>query len=196
MQSQRFLCYNFNMVGKINLNNTQAALLGILTGLILVGFVIFFVEKGEKTVVSEADNGSYLDNDVIAENGLIEPDERSPVDTPEPGDEPIDEDTAVPIDSSPIGEVSYRTFEVRGENNRFSPSRLIVNEGDSLVLNLFAVDSDYNLFIPDLGVFISASEGGNRRHIFQAPSVGDYEFYCRDICEEQTRGILIVNSRE
>lgn len=192
------------MSGKINLSSAQAALVGILTGLVLVGAVVLLTEKCVIFSTFRCKTEVVLPGISPGEEELIddekqtvtEPREREPVRTPEPGEESPDEETAVPIDTSPIGGVAYRTFEIRGENNRFSPSRLIVNEGDSLVLNFLAVDGDYNLFIPDLGVFISASEGESKRHIFQASTAGDYEFYCRDICSEETRGVLIVNPKE
>lgn len=113
--------------------------------------------------------------------------------TPEPGEEPISSDIAVPQTVVQVGSLQRRVFNISGEGGEFVPSILVVNEEDIITLNLTSVDGDYDIFFPDFGVVLSASQGETERAQFQTSGFGEYDFRCLELCNAE--GLLIVNPR-
>lgn len=89
---------------------------------------------------------------------------------------------AVPEVSAPAApgvSSKLRIFNLVGENNQISPYVIAVRDGDSVRINLQAIDQDYDLTIPDLGMQIVVSQGSDRNLGFQANGVGSLDFYCQ-----------------
>lgn len=107
------------------------------------------------------------------------------------------ENVAVPIAIESYGTAAKRTFVVVGEYNTFTPSFIVVNEGDSVEIRLKAVDNNYNFFIPDFGAYKTVTKGEIGIVRFDTAAFGKYEFFCRDACEgrDKVSGTLIVNKR-
>ncbi|MEK7543034.1 MAG: cupredoxin domain-containing protein, partial [Patescibacteria group bacterium] len=87
---------------------------------------------------------------------------------------------AVPASVDKQGSYVVRVFEIQGNNNKYVPSTIIVNEGDTVDIRLKAVDNAYDFFLPDFGSYKRVSKGEMGRLQFDAVSYGKYEFFCRD----------------
>lgn len=169
---------------------------GLVVGLLVPSLLnlwnragIFSPEDEERTVVPSAG----VELPTVDGGTRRQPEALIP--TPEPGDRAPAEGVGVPVSVAPVGDVNYRVFVIRGEEGKFVPNTIVANAGDSVVLHLQGIDGDYNLFFPDFGVFTFARQGESKRHMFHVPSYGEYDFYCRDICEGEVKGKLIVNPR-
>jgi plastocyanin len=78
----------------------------------------------------------------------------------------------------PAGNVSYRSFNIKIQNNAFSPSTVIVKQGDTVNLALTAVDANYAFTQPDYGFNAQIAKGQTKSAQFQASQSGDFIFYC------------------
>lgn len=120
------------------------------------------------------------------------------IETPEAGDKVGNEEVAVPVTTykaSEKAEASKRIFDIRAEGDRFSPSVVVVNEGDVVNINIEARDKSYNVFFPEFGVYKELPKGKRVELEFQTSDYGEYEFFCHE-CENEMKGKLIVNKRE
>lgn len=88
---------------------------------------------------------------------------------------------AVPLVVAPAapGAVSqFRNFQINAVGGVFTPSKIIVNKGDTVHLNFTAVDGDYDLFFPSYNMSQRAKQGQSKILEFQATSDGDFIYYC------------------
>ena len=88
---------------------------------------------------------------------------------------------AVPVVQSagnPSGNVSYRSFNISIDGGAYSPSTVIVKQGDTVNLELTAADANYAFTQPNLGFDIPIAKGKTQRIQFAALQVGDFIFYC------------------
>lgn len=102
---------------------------------------------------------------------------------------------AVPVAIDSYGATAKRNFTLNGKNNKYEPNLIVVNEGDTIDMEFRAVDDNYDFFIPDFGVYKKILKGETGRVMFQAPSYGQYEFFCKNLCmgRDKVSGILLVN---
>jgi len=118
---------------------------------------------------------------------------------PEKGEElsETQEDIAVPdlvTSAAPGSSASLRKFVIKGENNKFNPSTVIVKKGDSVHIDLIAVDKDYDIVFPDYGMKQTAKKGEEKIVAFQAVIEGKFTFYC-EVCgglDSEAKGYVIV----
>ncbi len=115
--------------------------------------------------------------------------------TPEVGASSTPKDVAVPTNVLETGPSAFRQFEMKGEGGKYTPSTLVVNEGDVIDINFTAVDAKYNVFFPDFGVYRTIEKGASMKIQFQGYPFGKYGFYCKDICGKEVTGTLIVNKK-
>jgi heme/copper-type cytochrome/quinol oxidase subunit 2 len=115
--------------------------------------------------------------------------------TPEVGASSTPKDIAVPTNVLETGPSAFRQFEMKGEGGKYTPSTLVVNEGDVIDINFTAVDAKYNVFFPDFGVYRTIEKGASMKIHFQGYPFGKYGFYCKDICGKEVTGTLIVNKK-
>lgn len=115
--------------------------------------------------------------------------------TPEVGASSTPKDIAVPTNVLETGPSAFRQFEMKGEGGKYTPSTLVVNEGDVIDINFTAVDAKYNVFFPDFGVYRTIEKGASMKIQFQGYPFGKYGFYCKDICGKEVTGTLIVNKK-
>lgn len=115
---------------------------------------------------------------------------------PEVGAE-VEEDVAVPqtvAETTPGAETKLRHFEIKAENNLYTPSTIIVNKGDLIDIEFKAVDKKYDFVLPDYGIE-QVAEPGQRKFInFQAVNEGKFLFYS-DLYggpEGEMKGYIIV----
>lgn len=88
---------------------------------------------------------------------------------------------AVPViqgPGNPAGTVDYRSFNIAIQGGAFSPSTVIVNQGDTVDLEMTAVDGNYTFTQPDYGFNAAIKKGKTQRIQFQAVQSGDFTFYC------------------
>ena len=88
---------------------------------------------------------------------------------------------AVPViqgAGDPSGNVSYRSFNITVQNEAYTPDTVIVNQGDTVNLDLTAVDAAYGFTQPDYGFNAVIPKGKTQIIQFQALSPGDFTFYC------------------
>ena len=96
--------------------------------------------------------------------------------------------------AAPGVESKYRSFDIKAEGGVFSPSNVVVNQGDTVHVNLTAVDKDYDLVIPSFSMKQTAKKGQTRIIEFQASQSGSFVFYC-EICGGVTstaKGNIII----
>ena len=175
------------------------AIIGIVVGVIIVGGTIFFFQKSPKnqgTGVGQEEKKVENPNALETVQGGTREKIKTQVKTPEPTDQAPSEDIAVPKAAIKVGEqkqAAIRTFELRGENGKFSPSTIVVDELDVVEIELNAVDGDYDIFFPDFGVVKTAKKGTTEKLQFQAYPFGEYVFRCKTSCKAE--GKLIVNEK-
>jgi heme/copper-type cytochrome/quinol oxidase subunit 2 len=78
----------------------------------------------------------------------------------------------------PAGNVAYRSFNINIQNGAYIPSTVIVNQGDTVNLELTAVDAAYGFDQPDLGFNTAIPKGKTQTIQFQALNTGNFTFYC------------------
>lgn len=103
--------------------------------------------------------------------------------------------TETPASTNPDLGTKILGFDLRASRGGFSPSSIVVNHGDTLVIDFTAVDDDYDLDIPYLGVYFPAvSEGSTKKLPLDTSLPGTFTFQCRNSCPLTgvIRGELIV----
>jgi heme/copper-type cytochrome/quinol oxidase subunit 2 len=86
---------------------------------------------------------------------------------------------AVQSPGNPSGSVSYRSFNINIENGTYSPSTVIVKQGDIVNLRLTAVDANYGFTLPgSYGFNLQIPQGKTQTVQLQASQTGDFLFYC------------------
>ncbi len=88
---------------------------------------------------------------------------------------------------SPSGVTSYRSFDIKISGNAFSPNTVIVNEGDTVHINLTAADAAYDFTQPDYGVNLQLAKGQTKFLQFDADMTGKFTFYCKS-CGGPSKG--------
>lgn len=104
-----------------------------------------------------------------------------------------------PASANPELDTKIRFFDLSATKDGFSPAELVVNQGDSLSVDLTAVDGDYDLDVPYLGAYFEAVKRGTTRRLpFDTSISGTFAFQCRDHCPVKgiISGRLIVLPRE
>lgn len=91
-------------------------------------------------------------------------------------------------------DANFRVFRIRAENDKFTPAQIIVNFGDSINIQLMAVDKNYDLVLSGYNMILKAKQGETKPLEFQANKDGRFIYYC-DSCggpESTARGEIIV----
>ncbi len=79
---------------------------------------------------------------------------------------------------SPSGTTSYRSFNVTVTSGAFTPSTIIVNQGDTVHINLTASGGNYDFTQPDMGLKLTLASGQTKVVQFDADTAGKFTFYC------------------
>jgi len=99
----------------------------------------------------------------------------------------------VSVKSFPVNDNLLWVIEMRGENNTFQPPDLIVNEGDVVDIRLSAMDRDYEIYLPELGIYKLVAKGKKSEVQFQAFPAGKHVFRCKAICLDSPKASLVIN---
>ena len=93
----------------------------------------------------------------------------------------------------------FRRFSLRMENNQFVPATVVVGRGDSVMLNLSAIDRAYAFTLPDYGINVEVAQGETRSVRFGASAADKFMFYCGS-CGGPTSGpvgyLIVVNQNK
>ena len=88
---------------------------------------------------------------------------------------------AVPTISVPAAPgvvAKYRGFEIKAADNKFTPTKIIVNLGDTVNIRFTAVDKDYDIIFRSYNMKQVALKGETKIIEFQAVQAGNYLYYC------------------
>ncbi len=100
---------------------------------------------------------------------------------PNEGDKNVPQNVAVPQvqgTAAPSSNASYRQFSISADNNEFIPTTVIVKKGDTVDLEITAVDKNYDFTQPDYGLAVVLTKGKTQKIQFQATMSGKFTFYC------------------
>jgi heme/copper-type cytochrome/quinol oxidase subunit 2 len=103
------------------------------------------------------------------------------VTVPNEGDKNVLVNVAVPTtqtNAAPGVSAQYRSFSISANNNTFSPNTVVAKIGDSVIINITAVDKNYDVVQPDLGLKQSITKGQTKLMAFSPMSTGKFMFYC------------------
>ena len=81
--------------------------------------------------------------------------------------------------ASPNSQSNFRSFTITVSGNEFTPNTVIVNVGDTVHINIKAIDKDYDFTQPDTGLSQPLPKGVDKVVEFQATADGKYTFYCK-----------------
>jgi len=71
-----------------------------------------------------------------------------------------------------------RSFTITANHNAFTPSTIIVNQGDIVNIVVSAVDKNYDFTQPDYGFKQAIPKGQSKQIQFGATASGKFSFYC------------------
>lgn len=101
----------------------------------------------------------------------------------------------VVVPAAPGSSSKFRSFQIRAENDTFTPTKVIANSGDTVHIDFTAVDKNYDIIFPGYNMMQSAKTGETKILEFQALRTGDFTYYCPS-CGGPTKGptghIIIV----
>ena len=109
----------------------------------------------------------------------------------------VPKDVAIPkvsIPAAPGANSSLRVFDIKADNDAFSPSTVTAYMGDTVHINFTSVDKTYDITFPDYGMKQTAEKGQTKILEFQANIVGKFTYYC-DSCgglQSNAKGYIIV----
>ena len=98
------------------------------------------------------------------------------------------------IDVLTTGET--KEFDIIAKQWQFSPNKIEVNQGDTVILNVKSIDVSHGLTIPKLGINEFLSPGNTVKIEFVAHQKGTFVFACSVSCgvgHSGMRGKIIVN---
>ena len=97
-------------------------------------------------------------------------------------------------DTLPAGET--KEFDIVAKQWQFSPNKIEVNKGDTVILNVKSIDVNHGLTIPKLGINEFLIPGNTVKIEFVANQKGTFVFACSVSCgvgHSGMRGKIIVN---
>lgn len=95
---------------------------------------------------------------------------------------------------SSSGEV--KEFDIVSSDWEFSPSRIVVQKGDLVKLNIDNIEGSHGIAIKEFGVSEFFGPGDKVEIEFVADKVGEFYFYCNMYCGSghgSMSGVLVVN---
>lgn len=186
------------------MNFDKKNIVGISVAVVAVAVVLIVVVSG----LNKQRNGipvKQAPGDLSSQTEKIVTREASPKDivVPNKDSKIFPENVAKPsivAPGSPTNNSSYRSFDIKAVNNEFTPNTIIVNEGDTMNINVTAVDKDYDFTQPDFGFKMVIKRGKTEKiqATFPVGASGKFTFYCAS-CGGPAKGSLgyiIVASRK
>lgn len=142
--------------------------------------------------------------DPVAE-AVVEP---TPATAPKPVTSPTPQPTPTPVpaptpvvtpvpepEPTPVPQPVTKTFNITAKQWAFEPSRIVVNEGDTVVLKITSVDVDHGFGLSAFGVSVKLAPNTTETVSFVASKKGTYTFFCNVFCGSghgSMKGTLVV----
>jgi len=194
--------------------NSRERKLIIIFGIVLIVFLIVIViwdlRKVKRAVSPEVirpDYSAFVPGDATITTDTVATDTRPrdweetadrkpvPVGVRVPTENEVTPETlkdiiAVPrevLPAAPGVESQIRVFDIRGENGKFIPEKVIVNFNDTVRINFTAVDGDYDVIFTGYNMMQSAKAGETKILEFEANRDGRFSYYC-ETCGGFPRG--------
>lgn len=123
------------------------------------------------------DQGSATQPVVQPTREAVSPD----VVVPEKGDTNVAAGVATPdvtAPANPQNSGTYRKFTMDITNNAFFPKTFIVTQGDTVHIDVTAIDAAYDVLQPDYGFGTALKKGETKFLEFSATGAGQFTFYC------------------
>lgn len=163
----------------------------VIIALVAIGVIAFFITRPSSTPTSMSSSNQ------IEATGTRAP-VPAGVTVPSQG-EATAPNVAPPQVVSPAkagSDSEYRSFSITADDNQFTPSTIVVNQGDVVNLIITAVDKNYDFTQPDYGFKqVAILKGQSKTIQFGATATGQFTFYCSS-CGGPTQGptgyIIIV----
>lgn len=89
-----------------------------------------------------------------------------------------------------------KEFTMTATDFAFTPERIEVNEGDTVILYITSTDVDHGISIPEFNVAQDLPVGEEVEIQFLADKKGTFNFFCNVYCgvdHQEMTGILVVN---
>ncbi len=158
----------------------------IVIGLILagaVGFGVWYFKSGgeaseEEVGVSQPQ--APVPSKVSAPANVVVPEVSSTISIPANFAKP-----SVVADAAPNAETKFRIFNLSVEKNKVSPDTLAVYLGDTVHVEIVAVDKDYSLAQPDYSFEWNLPKGASKTFEFSAVSEGKFSFFCESCANSE-----------
>ena len=100
-----------------------------------------------------------------------------------------------PASANDALDTKLRFYDIKASKNGFEPNTITVNSGDSVELNLTAVDGDYDVDFAYLGAYFPVVKKGETKKLPLSTNLsGTFTFQCKDFCPlgGVIKGSLIV----
>ncbi len=103
----------------------------------------------------------------------------------------------IQVVTDPERNESLGVYTVVATRSGYSPSQLVVTEGNIVRLQFRADGGAYDIFIPAMNVYLSAEADEEVLTSFRVPQSGTFTFGCRDFCPwgKEISGELVVKPR-
>lgn len=96
--------------------------------------------------------------------------------------------------AAPGASAQFRSFDIKAEGGKYTPSTIIGRVGDTIHVNFNAVDKDYDIVFPSYNMKQTATKGQTKILEFQAVQEGSFTYYC-EMCggaNGPTKGSIVI----
>lgn len=91
-----------------------------------------------------------------------------------------------PAESFPLKvgneQTSFGIYSIAIKKDGFSPAEVVVKNGDTVKIEVTAVDGNSDFSIPSYGTYVAVNKGETKTVSFKPSTVGTFLFECRDFC--------------
>jgi heme/copper-type cytochrome/quinol oxidase subunit 2 len=162
----------------------------VVVAILLIAWAVWYAKQpGVASPASSSNSTSTAAGSVFASSTTHTAAPANVV-VPDKGSSSTPAGTAVPVvqgAGDPSGDVSYRSFNINIQNGVYTPDTVIVKQGDTVNLELTAVDAAYGFAQPDYGFNAAIPKGKTQTIQFQALQTGSFTFYCES-CGGPSKG--------
>lgn len=135
---------------------------------------------------------------------MEEPERQPAMELEQPADQPAAMETPQPVVTptpvpaptvEPEVKPVTRTVNMTAKQWVFEPARVIVNQGDTVVLNITSVDVDHGFSLSAFGVNVKLAPNTTETVTFVADKKGSFTFSCNVFCGSghgSMKGTLVV----
>lgn len=172
-------------------------MIGIVTAAVIVAALIWILLAGQyRQLGGQAVNGPAGATGVATRTAVP-----SNVVVPNATTTGITANIAIPSAVAPgdsTGSTSLRSFSVKIANNAFSPSEIVVYDGDTVSISFTAVDKAYDWTLPDYGMQVAVPQGATKQVQLSPHGTGKFLFYCTQCGGPKSgpTGYLVVVARQ